>query len=444
MDLLIRNGRVVDPESRTDETLDILLADGRIAAVGPRLEAPSACAVDASRLVVVPGLIDMHVHLREPGFEAKETIATGGRAAARGGFTSVCAMPNTDPVNDSPRVTRAILAEAARSSPVHVFPIAAVSKGSKGEDLVDMAALLEAGAVAFSDDGRPVTGGRFMRQALQSAKALGALVIDHCEDRDLAGDGLMHEGEVSRRLGLPGIPGSAEEVMVARDLILAAETGTRVHIAHLSTRGGALALRAAREHGILASAEATPHHLLLTETALEGGDPDFKMNPPLRRREDAAALVLALAAGVIDAVATDHAPHTPEEKGRGLEKAPFGVVGLETAVSVVLDRLVQKDIISLARFVELFSTGPAGLLGLRTKGRIAAGADADLTLLNLAREVTVDRNAFISKGRNTPFDGWKLRGSAVMTIVAGKVVYPFDFDPAPGPGRAPGTSGKRT
>lgn len=443
MDLLIRNGRVVDPESRTDETLDILVADGRIASLGPRIEAPAARTIDASRLVVVPGLIDMHVHLREPGLEAKETIATGGRAAARGGFTSVCAMPNTNPVNDSPGVTQAILAEATRSSPVHVFPIAAVSKGSKGDELVDMAALLEAGAVAFSDDGRPVAGGRFMRRALESAKALGTLVIDHCEDRDLAGDGVMNEGEVSRRLGLPGIPASAEEVMVARDLILAAETGARVHIAHLSTRGGALALRAAKEHGVAASAEVTPHHLLLTEAAVGGRDPDFKMNPPLRRSEDAAALVLAVAAGVIDAVATDHAPHTPEEKGRGFERAPFGVVGLETAVPLVLDRLVQHGIISLTRFVELFSAGPARVLGLRTKGRIAVGADADLTLLNLAREVTVDKRAFVSKGRNTPFEGWKLRGSAVMTIVGGKVVYPFEDAVAAGPGGAAGKPGKR-
>ena len=440
MDLLIRNGRVIDPESRTDETLDILVAGSRVAAVGPRIEAAATRTIDASRLVVVPGLIDMHVHLREPGFEAKETIATGGRAAARGGFTSVCAMPNTEPVNDSPGVTRAILAEAARSSPVHVFPIAAVSRGSRGEELVDMAALLEAGAVAFSDDGRPVAGARFMRRALERAKALGALIIDHCEERDLAGDGVMHEGEVSRRLGLPAIPASAEEIAVARDLVLAAETGARVHIAHLSTRGGALALAAAKGHGIGASAEVTPHHLFLTEAALEGRDPDFKMNPPLRRGEDAAALVQAVAAGTVDAIATDHAPHTAEEKGRGLEKAPFGVVGLETAVPLVLDRLVQKGLISLTRFAELFSAAPARLLGLRTKGRIAVGADADLTLLNLAREVTVDRRTFVSKGRNTPFEGWKLRGSAVMTIVGGRIVYPFDDGPAPG---AAGSGGKR-
>ncbi|HYA49469.1 MAG TPA: dihydroorotase, partial [Burkholderiales bacterium] len=374
MELLIKNGRVVDPATRTDDTLDVLVADGRIAAVGPRLEAPAARTIDASRLVVVPGLIDMHTHLREPGFEAKETIASGTRAAARGGFTAVCPMPNTNPVNDSPGVTRDILAEAARTSPVNVFPIAAVTKGSNGEELADMASLVEAGAVAFSDDGRPVSDSRLMRRALEAARSLGILIIDHCEDRGLSCDGVMHEGPVSRRLELRGIPGSAEEVMVARDLILARELGARVHIAHVSMRGAALALRAAKEDGVAASGEATPHHLLLTDEDVDGRDANFKMNPPLRSRKDAAALTEAVASGVIDAIATDHAPHTAEEKARGFEKAPFGIVGLETAVPLILDRLVQKKIISLGRFVELLAANPARLLGLRRKGRIAPGA----------------------------------------------------------------------
>jgi dihydroorotase len=437
MELLIKNGRVVDPTTKIDDTLDILIADGRIAEIGPRIEARSVASrvIDATRLVVVPGLIDMHTHLREPGYEAKETIATGGRAAARGGFTTVCPMPNTNPVNDSPRVTREILAEAARSSPVNVFPIAAISKGSKGEDLTDIAGLIQAGASAFSDDGRPVANSRFMKRALESAKALGALVIDHCEDRNLSGDGVMNEGSFSRRLGLKGIPASAEEIMVARDLILAREVGTRVHIAHLSTRAGVEALRAAKDHGVAASAEVTPHHLVLTDAALENRDANFKMNPPLRSPEDVGALIEAVASGLIDTIATDHAPHTVGEKALGLEKAPFGIVGLETAVPLVLDRLVHKKIITLGRFVELLSTNPARLLGLRDKGRIAPGADADLTLLNLARETTVDKEAFESKGRNTPFDAWKLRGCAVMTIVGGKVVYPFDDDTFPAKAR---------
>ena len=435
MELLIRNGRVVDPATKTDETLDILIRDGRITGVGPRIEVRAREVIDAARLVVVPGLIDMHVHLREPGGEAKETIATGSRAAAKGGFTTVCAMPNTNPVNDNIRVTERILAGAARTSLVNVLPVAAISKGSRGEELVDMAGLCAAGAVAFSDDGRPVAGSRFMNRALEAAKALGALVIDHCEDRDLSGDGVMHEGAVSRRLGVRGIPASAEEVMVARDLILARELGTRIHIAHLSTVGGLLALRAAKDQGVAATAEVTPHHLLLTDAALEGRDPDFKMNPPLRSPEHVEALAGAVKSGLVDVIATDHAPHTAGEKSRGLDKAPFGIVGLETAVALLLDRLVHKKVIPLGRFVELLSSNPARILGLRDKGRIAVGADADLTILNLAKAGTIDKNAFESKGRNTPFDGWKLKGRAVMTIVAGRVVYPFDFTAAPKAGR---------
>jgi dihydroorotase len=435
MKLLIKNGRVVDPGTKTDETLDLLIVDGRIAEIKSRIEAPSCPSVDVSRLVVVPGLIDMHTHLREPGSEAKETIATGSRAAARGGFTTVCAMPNTHPVNDDPRVTQDILAAAARGAVVNVLPIAAISKGSRGEELVDMAGLLEAGAIAFSDDGQPVPDSRFMKRALESAQALGALMIDHCEDKALSGDGVMHEGAYSRRFGLKGIPAAAEEVMVARDLILAGETGARVHIAHLSTKGGVAALRAAREQGVAASAEVTPHHLILTDAALESHDPDFKMNPPLRSRADVDALVEAVRAGVVDAIATDHAPHTVKEKSLGIEKAPFGIVGLETAVPLILDRFVHKRIISLERFVELMSANPARLLGLRGKGRISVGADADLTVLDLSQKVTVDRKNFESKGRNTPFDGWKLKGRAVMTIVAGRVVYPFDFAHPAAPGK---------
>jgi dihydroorotase len=430
--LLVRNGRVVDAATKTDTILDILMAGGRIIEVKAGIEAPSCPEIDAAGLVVCPGLIDMHTHLREPGDEAKETIVTGTRAAARGGFTSVCAMPNTNPPSDDRRVIQGILARAERAAFVNVFPIAAITKGSKGQELVDMAELLAAGAVAFSDDGRPVEDGRIMKRALEAAKALDTLIIDHCEDRTLSGDGVMHEGEQSRRFGLKGIPAAAEEVMVARDLILAGELGTRVHIAHLSTKGGVAALREAKEKGVAASAEATPHHLLLTDDALEGHDPNFKMNPPLRSREDVEAVVEAVRAGVVDAIATDHAPHTSREKSLGIEKAPFGVVGLETAVSLILDRLVRKGVISLNRFVELFSSNPARLLGLPQKGRISAGADADLTLLDLSGRVTVDRNDFESKGRNTPFNGWKLEGRAVMTIVGGRVVFPFDFSLASG------------
>ncbi len=434
MKLLVRGGRVLDPATGTDGPLDVLVDGGRIAAVGAGLPAAADRTVDARGLVVVPGLIDMHVHLREPGHEAKETIATGARAAVRGGFTTVCAMPNTDPVNDGPATVAFVLAEARRVGLANVLPIAAVTLGSRGERLVDMAACVAAGAVAFSDDGRPVPESGIMRRALTGAAAAGGLVIDHCEDRALAAGGVMHKGAVSARLGLPGIPSASEDVAVARDIALAEELGLPVHIAHLSTAGGVALVAAAKRRGVRVSAEATPHHLLLADEDLREPDPNYKMNPPLRSRADAAALVEALRAGTVDAVATDHAPHTAEEKARGFLEAPFGVVGLETAVSLVLGRLVATGLITLGRAVELLSTAPARLLGLRAKGRIEAGADADLTLLDLDKPVTVDKNTFESKGRNTPFDGWTLRGAPVMTIVGGRIVFPFEGEaPRSGP-----------
>ena len=425
MRTLVRGGRLVDPSSGLDGIADILIEDGRIAALGPKLDAAAERTIDAAGLVVVPGLIDMHVHLREPGFESKETIASGARAAARGGFTTVCAMPNTNPVNDDRAVTERVLAEARRAAAVNVLPIAAVTRGSKGEELVDMAGLAEAGAVAFSDDGLPVASGRMMRRALEAAAAAGRLVVDHCEDRGLAEGGVMHEGLVSARLGLPGIPSAAEEVMVARDIVLAEALGKRVHIAHLSTAAGVRMVAEAKARGVRVSAEVTPHHLLLTDAALETRDPNFKMNPPLRTPADAAALAEGLRTGVLDAIATDHAPHLSEEKGRGLQRAPFGVVGLETAAALILDRFVRPGILSLARFVEVLSVNPARLLGLAGKGRLAAGADADLTVLDLELAHTVDKDRFESKGRNTPFEGWKLKGGVVMTFVGGRVAYPF-------------------
>jgi dihydroorotase len=424
--VLVRGGRVVDPATGTDGVRDVLLDGPRIARVGPGPAAAADRVIDASGLVVVPGLIDMHVHLRQPGFEAKETIATGARAAVRGGFATVCAMPNTDPVTDGPETIAWILAEARRVGLANVFPIAAVTRGSRGEELIDMAACAAAGAVAFSDDGRPVSTGPIMRRALAEAAAAGGLVIDHCEDRGLAAGGVMHEGRASARLGLPGIPSASEEVVVARDLALAEELGVPVHIAHLSTAGGVGLVAEAKRRGARVSAEATPHHLFLTDEDVRADDADFKMNPPLRSAADAAALVEGLRSGAVDVIATDHAPHTPAEKARGFREAPFGVVGLETAVPLVLDRLVGPGLITLGRFVEALATNPARLLGLAAKGRIEAGADADLTLLDPDRTVTIDKRRFESKGRNTPFDGWTLRGAPVMTIVGGRVVYPFE------------------
>ena len=425
MGLLIRNGRVVDPDSGTDAILDVLVSGGTIEAVAPRIAPDGHDVIDASGLVVAPGFIDMHVHLREPGFEKKETIRTAARAAARGGFTSICGMPNTNPPNDTPAVTEYILNEARRSAVVNVFPIAAVTLGLKGDAPSDWTALVRAGAVAFSDDGRPVENADIMRQALESSRALGTLVIDHCEDLSLTAGASMNEGPTSRFLGLRGMPAAAEEALVGRDIRLAEAVGARVHIAHLSVLGAVRAVAEARERGVRVSAEATPHHLLLDESRVDGRDANFKMNPPLRSARDVAALVGALRDGGIDAIATDHAPHTEEEKAAGFEKAPFGVVGLETAVPVLLDGLVRPNTISLGRFIALLSLNPARLLGLGSKGRIAPGADADLTLLDLDAETVVDRTRFESRSRNTPFDGRTLKGAPAMTIVGGKVVYPF-------------------
>jgi dihydroorotase len=423
--LLIRNGRVVDPDSGTDAILDVLVSGNTIEALASRIAPCGHDVIDASGLVVAPGFIDMHVHLREPGFEKKETIRTAARAAARGGFTTICGMPNTNPVNDMPAVTEYILNEARRSAVVNVLPIAAVTLGLRGEAPSDWAALVRAGAVAFSDDGRPVRNEDIMRQALESSRTLGTLVIDHCEDLSLTAGASMNEGPTSRRLGLKGMPAAAEEVMVARDIRLAEALGAPVHIAHLSVRGAVRAVAEARERGARVSAEATPHHLLLDDSLLEGRDANFKMNPPLRGAGDVAALVQAVREGVIDVIATDHAPHTEEDKAAGIENAPFGVVGLETAVPVLLDRLVRPNIISLGRFIALLSLNPARLLGLGNKGRIAARADADLTLLDLETETVVDRTRFESRSRNSPFDGWVLRGAPAMTVVGGRVVFPF-------------------
>jgi dihydroorotase len=423
--VLVRGGRVVDPSTGLDGVFDVLCDGGKIVAVGAGLDASPDLTIDVGGLVVVPGLIDMHVHLREPGYEAKETIATGVRAAVRGGFATVCAMPNTDPVNDRPEITERILAEARRVGLASVLPIAAVTRGSGGKELVDMPGLVAAGAVAFSDDGRPVPDSRIMRRALEEAAAAGALVIDHCEDKALAEGGVVHEGRASARLGLPGIPSAAEDTMVARDIVLAEALRARVHIAHLSTAAGVRMVGEAKARGVRVSAEATPHHLLLTDEDIKTPDTNFKMNPPLRSASDRAALVEGLRTGVVDAAATDHAPHTADEKRRPFTEAPFGIVGLETAVSLLLDKFVRTRIITVGRFVDLLSAQPARLLGLAAKGRIAAGADADLTVLDLALPVKVDKNRFESKGQNTPFHGWELRGGPVMTIVGGRVVYPF-------------------
>lgn len=425
MKLLIKNGRVIDPASGTDDTLDILIERGKIVDIKTKIDGDGPKIIDASRLVVAPGFIDIHTHLREPGQEDKETIYTGSLAAAKGGFTSIACMPNTAPVNDNRGIIEYILSEAKKSAVVNIFPIGAVTKGQKGEELTDMADMVDAGAVAFSDDGLPIMNNYLMRRTLEYSKLLNILIIDHCEDTNLSSGGVMHEGYYSYLLGLTGIPSFSEEIMVSRDIILAEKTDARIHIAHLSVKGAAELVREAKKKKLKVTAEVTPHHLFLTDASLESFDTNLKVNPPLRTKDDVQALIEAVKNGVVDVFATDHAPHTLDDKEVELDQAPFGINGLETAVSLFLDKLVNKNIISLQKFIEMISTNPALILGLENKGKICIGTDADLTILNLHKEIVVDVNRFKSKSRNNPFHGWKLKGAPEMTIVGGKIVYPF-------------------
>ncbi len=417
---IVRGGRVIDPGQGIDRMLDVLIEDGRIARLDERVEAPGAEELDARGLVVTPGLIDLHVHLREPGHEYRETVRTGLRSAAAGGFTAVACMAGTEPVNDQRTVTELILAEGRRHPYARVFPVGAITRGLAGEELAEIGDMVLAGAVAISDDGLPVRNAALMRRALQYAQHHGVPVVQHAEDLDLAAGGVMHEGEWSTRLGLPGIPGLAEDVMVARDLLLVEDTGGIYHVAHLSTAGSLEMVRDAKRRGLAVTCEVTPHHLLLTdrEVAASGFSTAAKTKPPLRSAADAEALLAGLADGTVDAIASDHAPYHPDETDVQFSTAPFGIVGLETTVSLCLDRLVRPGHIELARLVELLATGPAAAFGL-PGGSLEPGRPADLTLLDLDRRVTIRADAFASKSRNTPFDGWQLEGAAAGTIVGG-------------------------
>jgi dihydroorotase len=418
--LLIKNGRVLDPASGTDAALDVLLDGGRIARTGANLSAAGAEIFDAKGLIVAPGFIDLHCHLREPGQELSETIETGTRSAARGGFTAVCCMPNTQPVNDNASVTRGIVERAVAASSVRVWPIGAASMGSKGEALAEIAAMKDAGIVAVSDDGKPVATARLMRQVMDYCNALGLPVIDHCEDASLFAGGVMREGQQSLRLGLPGIPAQSESICVGRDVEVAALTRARLHIAHMSTRGSLDYVRAGKKQGLQVTCEVTPHHFTLTDEDVRY-DTHYKMNPPLASRSDRDALIEGIADGSVDAIATDHAPHHPASKDVEFDHAPFGIIGFETALALSLDQLLHMRKISLMRLVELFTTGPARVLGIERK--IAPGEPADLTLFSTDHSWIFRAAESPSKSRNTPFDGRSFRGAPMATIVAGRVVF---------------------
>ena len=422
MALLIKNGRVIDPASGFDGIADVWTEEGVLRGVGAGLNAGNADVFDATGLIVTPGFIDMHVHLREPGFEYAETIETGARAAAAGGFTSICPMPNTSPVNDNATVTSYIIEKARRHAVVNVWPIGAITKGSAGEELAAIGSMRNAGAVAISDDGRPVMNARVMRRAMEFARSVGMTVIDHCEDLHLSAGGDMHEGLESVRLGLRGIPSCSEDVMVARDILLAEVTGANYHVAHISARHSVEMVAFAKARGLNVTAETTPHHLALTDSGMLPYDSNYKMKPPLRGACDVGAVVQGIVNGAIDAIATDHAPHPGSEKMQEFEKCPFGIIGLETALGVAFEHLVNPGKIGLRRLVELFTTGPARILGL-DRGTLRPGAAADVTIFSADREWKYDVNQSCSMSRNSPFDGKTFRGGPVATIVAGRVVW---------------------
>ena len=419
--ILLKHGHVVDPSQELDKVADILIAEGRIQAVGENLDAVGAQVVDLTGMVVMPGLIDMHVHLREPGREDKETVLTGTQAAVHGGFTSIACMPNTTPVADNEAVIESVLYKAGKAGLADVYPIACITKGQKGEELTEMLLLHQAGAVAFSDDGRTVQHSGVMRRAMDYSKALNGLLISHCEDEDLLGSGVMNEGIVSTELGLGGIPNAVEDLIIARDLMLAKLTGCRIHIAHVSTAGGVELIKKAKEEGVRVTAETTPHHLCLTDEAVRGYDTNTKVNPPLRTEADRQAVFQGLKQGIIDCISTDHAPHTAQEKEVEYIYAANGISGLETAVPLIWSNFVMKDQLTPLEMVRAMSKRPAEILGIE-RGTLMQGAVADITILDPKTEKAVDKRKFYSKGKNTPFAGQQLCGWPVMVLKNGRIV----------------------
>jgi dihydroorotase len=421
--ILIRGGRVIDPSRGMDGQADVYIRDGKIAGVGRDLGSPDdALTVNAAGKIVSPGLVDLHVHLREPGQEDLETVASGAMAAAAGGFSAVCAMPNTDPVTDNQAAIGFIVSQAQRAGKARVYPIGAISLGQKGQQLAEFGELVGAGAVAVSDDGKPVVSSHLMRTALEYARTFGIPVADHCEDPTLSAGGAMHEGIVSTRLGLKGIPAAAEEIMVSRDILLAEHTGGHVHLCHMSTRGSVELIRRAKEKGLRVTAEACPHHFTLTHERCEGYDTNAKMSPPLREPEDREAIRQALRDGTIDAICTDHAPHHYDAKEREFDQAPNGIIGLETALGLAVTELVEPGVLTFCDLINRMSTMPARIFKL-PGGTLAAGAPADVTVTDPKAAWIVEPSQFYSRSRNTPFGGRRLTGRAELTIVRGQVVY---------------------
>ena len=425
MKLLIKNGHLIDPNGEENTGMNVLIEDGKVSAwLKQNEDAPEDAEVfDASGLLVAPGFIDLHVHLREPGQEHKETIASGCAAAVAGGWTSVCPMPNTKPINDNAAITRYMIEQAEHAGLANVFPIGAITKSSEGGQLAEMGEMKQAGAVAVSDDGRPVPTAGMMRRAMQYAKDFDLPVVDHCEDKSLSSGGVMHEGKMSLLLGLKGMPALAEEVDAVRDILLAKETGAHIHIAHVSTKGAIEAVRRAKNEGINVTCEVTPHHFTITDKTVEGYDTNTKMSPPLRSREHLEAVLEGLKDGTIDAIATDHAPHHADEKALEYDAAPFGITGLETAIGLAFNELVHKGIIDLKRLVKLCSANPAKIFNLKDRGTLVKGSIADVTIIDPELEWTFNVADSKSKSKNSPFDGWKFNGGVVATIVGGKIVY---------------------
>ncbi len=420
-DWLIKGGLVIDPPSGTMEVRDVLVERGRISGIAPQISKEGVSIIDARGMWVVPGLIDIHVHFRDPGYEYKETIETGLKAAASGGFTQVCCMPNTSPVNDTGAITLYMREKAKKVKGPLLYPVGAITKGQKGETLAEIGDMVENGAVAISDDGHPVMNSETMRRAMEYASHFGIPVMDHCEDKNLSADGLIHEGLVSTALGFKGIPSASEEVMVARDICLARLTGTRVHLQHLSSKGSVELVRWAKNMGLPVTCEVTPHHLTLTHHAVETYDTNTKVNPPLRTEEDRQALIEGLTEGVVDCVASDHAPHSLKEKDVEYDLAAFGISGVETALGIVL-RLVQEGKLSPLRAIEAMSTSPARIVGL-DGGGLGVGQPAHITIIDPEKTWEVKPEEMLSKGKNTPFAGWKLKGKAIITMVNGEVVW---------------------